>query len=373
MLKVDKQNSLIASLLLLLQACDGNSDGDLIDSGNVNPQLSGRIFVENSAGTYGKILTLDTGEYGDIPGMEEWSMNDDYTGVAFVTVFPSYNGLEVVETVQNCQERTKGNLYNDDCVIIRNKEGAIQVGFRIPEEIKDAARLSYDGRYVAFSYNEDDDNNMSLRIHDRMGKVTSINNLYQQFPDSRDDPEFDWLPDGRLVYAVEQTIYITAPYDADGTRLITFVEEQGEPRELAVSPDGKKLVFAMRTGGSLVRNVGTVWVLSIDDPSDVHELAIVPRDDTPSVTDPVWSPDGRWIMVVEGRFNAISGIPPLDHPGVDTAPILYAVPSDGIRVKLSETEATTAIPVLSNWDAAQLGSVGEMSIRSRARLISWVP
>jgi len=409
---------LIATLVLLLQACNENNDDDsdfdgtdglgssndnltdgldsggdnLPTSGDLNPKLSGRIFVENSAGTFGKILNLDTGKYGNIPGMEAWAMNDEYTGVAFVTIFPSYDGLELVETVQNCKKTSEGSLFNDDCVIIRNKEGVAQIRLSVLEEIKDAAKLSYDGQYLAFSYNEYDDDNMSLRIHDRAGKLVSVNRLYEQFPDSYDDPEFDWLPNGRLVYAVEQTIYLTTPYDTDGKFLITFTKEQGEPVDLAVSPDGKNLAFTMRADDlSWVRTTGTVWVMSIDNPSDVHELAIVPRDDTPSVINPVWSPDGRWIMVVEGKFNA-TGIVPEDHlvdhepiPSasikdhlashelIDTAPTLYAVPSDGIRVELSETEATTAIPVLSNWSAMLFGGTGEIKSRSEAKLIKWVP
>jgi len=371
--------------LFFLHACGGGEnfdetgDPDITDdkiptSSNINPKLSGRVFILNKAETFGKILNLETGEYLDIPGMEKWGSNDAYPGLAFVTVYPNQDASTTLETAENCKPTSEGSLIDDDCLIFYNEKGTIINHLSIPQDIKNTARISYGGEHIAFAYEKYNDyKNISLRIYDLMGDLISVNNLNEQYPDSFDVPEFDWLPDDRLVYAFEQSIYITTPYDTNGAVLKTFTKEQGEPIDLMVSPDGTKLAFAMRTdGSSQIRNVGTVWVMSIENPDDLQELAFVPNDDTPSITDPVWSPDGRWIMVVEGRFNVITG-PPYRHPGVDTTPILYAVPSDGVRVKLSETEKTSAVTVLSNWDSVVFGGEGEMSSHSQAKLVRWVP
>jgi len=378
------QYILIITLLFLLNACGGENFDQVVGPGiiddpipsmdNINPKLSGRIYVMSGAGAFGKILILDTGEYINIPGLEEWDSNDAYTGIAFVSVFPNQDASTTLETVQNCKPRSKSGLVKDDCIIVHNDKGVITSDLSILQDIKNTARISYGGEHIAFAYEKYNDyKNISLRIYDLMGDLISVNNLNEQYPDSFDVPEFDWLPDDRLVYAFEQSIYITTPYDTNGAVLKTFTKEQGEPIDLMVSPDGTKLAFAMRTdGSSQIRNVGTVWVMSIENPDDLQELAFVPNDDTPSITDPVWSPDGRWIMVVEGRFNVITG-PPYRHPGVDTTPILYAVPSDGVRVKLSETEKTSAVTVLSNWDSVVFGGEGEMSSHSQAKLVRWVP
>ena len=379
------QYILIITLLFLLNACGGGENPDEAGDpgkigetfpavGNINPKLSGRVFVLSGAGTFGKILNLETGEYSDIPGMEEWDSNDAYTGIAFVSVHPNQDASITLETVQNCKPRSRTGLIKDDCVIVRNDKGGITNDLSILQDIENTAKISYSGEFIVLPYEKYSDyKNMSLRIYDLMGKLISVNNLEEQHPDSFDVPEFDWLPDGRLVYAMDQSIYITAPYDTNGAVLKTFTKVEGEPIQLMASPDGTKLAFAMRTkGSSLIRNVGTVWVMSIENPDELYELAIVPNDDTPSITDPVWSPDGRWIMVVEGRFNVITG-PPYRHPGVDTTPILYAVPSDGVRVKLSETEETSAVTVLSNWNSVIFGGAGEINSHSQAQLVRWVP
>jgi Tol biopolymer transport system component len=306
--------------------------------------------------------------------MEEWDQQDDYTGVAFVSAYPSHDGVEVVETVHNC-EKIDGSLYKNDCIIIHDTDGAKLVHMVDLEAIEHSARLSLDRQYIAFAYDEYDNDNISLHIYDRTGQLISYNNLYEQFPDSYDDPEFDWLPDGRLVYMVDQTIYITAPYDTHGTPLITFTEEQGEPQDPAVSPDGEKLAFELLTDGSTVSRQATVWVMSLDDTSDLHQLAVVPNDDTPSVTDPVWSPDGNWIMVTEGLFYGGTPYPnPLDPGHLDPVfGALYAVPSEGVRVELTQTNQATAIPVLSNYSAAILGGEGKVHSHFNGRLVAWVP
>jgi Tol biopolymer transport system component len=118
----------------------------------------------------------------------------------------------------------------------------------------------------------------------------------------------------------------------------------------------------------------TVWVMSLDDPSDLHQLAVVPGNDTPSVSHPIWSPDGNWIMVIEGLANGTEPIffPP-SGPDDQIMSKLYAVPSDGIQVELTQTNPTTAIPVLSNWQAAVLGDEGKISSKFSGKLVAWVP
>jgi hypothetical protein len=74
-------------------------------------------------------------------------------------------------------------------------------------------------------------------------------------------------------------------------------------------------------------------------------------------------------MVTEGLFFG-TGLPGPD--GVVFSR-LYAVPSDGVLVELTTTNPTTAIPVLSNWEAAMLGGVGEIDSRFNGRLVAWVP
>jgi dipeptidyl aminopeptidase/acylaminoacyl peptidase len=376
-----KRRCLLFTLFaVLLHACGGGGGGgdnggtttnNPTPSEQLNPQLSGRIFVDAQTTFPGKILDLSTGVYSPIPGMENWDQQDGYPGTAYVTAYPSHDGVEVVETVENC-EFIDDSLYKNDCIIIHDSDGTRLIRITAFQRIEYSARLSLDRQYIAIAYDEYGDDNISLKIIDRAGSLVSYNNLYEELPDSYDDPEFDWLPDGRLVYMVDQTIYITAPYDTHGTPLITFTEEQGEPQDPAVSPDGKKLAFELDTGGSFSSEKSTVWVMSLDDTSDLHQLAVVPGDDDPSIIHPIWSPDGNWIMVTEGISR---GMGPILSPNVleQDYSTLYAVPSDGVRVELTLTDPTTAIPVLSNWRAALLGGEGEIKSTFTGRLVAWVP
>jgi hypothetical protein len=113
--------------------------------------------------------------------------------------------------------------------------------------------------------------------------------------------------------------------------------------------------------------------MSLDDTSDLHQLAVVPGDDDPSIIHPIWSPDGNWIMITEGISRGMGPfpLPPNQLELVYSA--LYAVPSDGVRVELTLTSPTTAIPVLSNWHAALLGGEGEIKSTFTGRLVAWVP
>ncbi|MGD9171745.1 MAG: hypothetical protein PVI97_17115, partial [Candidatus Thiodiazotropha sp.] len=176
---------------VLLHACGdggGSDSGDPTNnnptpSGQLNPQLSGRVFVDAQSTFPGKILDLSTGNYSPIPGMEEWDQQDDYTGVANVTAYPSHDGMEVVETVHNC-ESIDGSLYKNDCIIIHDSNGTRLVHMVNLEALEHSARLCFDRQYIAFAYDEYDNDNISLHIYDRSGQLISYNNLYEQLPDS---------------------------------------------------------------------------------------------------------------------------------------------------------------------------------------------
>ena len=139
---------------------------------------------------------------------------------------------------------------------------------------------------------------------------------------------FDWLPDGRLIYSMGRTIFITSPYNTQGTPLKSFSKDEGIPHQLQVSPDGEQLAFTLLHGVAPISGFekNSVWVMSIDNPSDLHKLATDGHisDGNENIRSPVWSPDGKWIMVLRQTISA--NAIPYDY--------LYAVPSDSIRIPL---------------------------------------
>lgn len=96
----------------------------------------------------------------------------------------------------------------------------------------------------------------------------------------RDVGSFDWLPDGRLVYTVGASIYITPHANDVSSSMVlnTFDTTVGSPLEIAVSPDGTRLVFELFTGGSPSPYVNwrdaTLWLMDVDG-SNLHMMTSI--------------------------------------------------------------------------------------------------
>ena len=91
-----------------------------------------------------------------------------------------------------------------------------------------------------------------------------------------------WTPDGRLVTGggfKNPGLYIS---DAALTTMTRFDPNLDEPREPAVSPDGKKVAFILKS---------LVFVINIDGTG----LLQLDTDDTEKDRWPQWSPDGKFV------------------------------------------------------------------------------
>jgi Tol biopolymer transport system component len=163
---------------------------------------------------------------------------------------------------------------------------------------------------------------------------------------------FDWLPGNQLIYAADRGLYVSNQASAQGQLWATFSEEEGQPDHLAVSPDGDRLALTLKTAVNWSAIHGTVWIVNLDA-SGYVQLATTPDTDDPNtaIDDPVinfpmWSPDGRWIAVIEGAIGIIN--PPSRSEGYGSK--LYIVPSDGENIMLTLNGPTEAIPVYSYYD-----------------------
>ena len=330
---------LLAGLMstVFLYACGGGSDPtpNILNPGNVNNgELKGRVMLGND----GWILDLATGIYSRIPGMEQWDDNPDYLGIARVSAFPvAYTGSEVIETVEECRN-IQGLSSNEHCVKIHDQNATLLKHINYRGNIITDAKLSRNREYVAIARQYGAMTSDSyLEIHDRNGIIVSSNIV----DDTYASLTFDWLPNSRLVYTFKQSIYLTTSLSTVGIPVITFTADQGVPDDVAASPDGTQLAFQLRTSGSFAADRGHIWVVNIDG-SGLRQLTdIPPSDNDPAVDNPAWSPDGQWILAVEGRV----------HGQGSTAPgsrgVLYAIPSNGERVLLTPDGSTPAQPIFS--------------------------
>jgi Tol biopolymer transport system component len=222
----------------------------------------------------------------------------------------------------------------------------------VPYETHGPAKLSRDRQYFAapieglgtFSPK-------ALTLFTREGKLIDASD--------EDVQSFDWLADNRLIYAVGQAIYMTQSGSAKGSEILTFPDNAGQPAQFAVSPDGSQLAFTLETDANFVAIYGTTWILNLDG-NNLRQLTNSPGPNDPGITSddpkinfPTWSPDGRWIAVVEGRV-AVSGGLPGGNPNRNAQGRLYVVPSDDENVMLTEDEAaTSAVLIYSYFDGTK--------------------
>jgi hypothetical protein len=235
--------------------------------------------------------------------------------------------------------------------VIHDSSGNIVSTLDVPYKTYGPAKLSRDGMFIAVPIRDPSSalNPRRLTIYTRDGAYVDASP-----PDHDVTPKgFDWLPGNQLIYAADRGLYVSNQASAQGQLWATFSEEEGQPDHLAVSPDGDRLALTLKTAVNWSAIHGTVWIVNLDA-SGYVQLATTPDTDDPNtaIDDPVinfpmWSPDGRWIAVIEGAIGIIN---PPSPPSEGYGSKLYIVPSDGENIMLSLDGQTDAIPVYSYYD-----------------------
>ena len=317
---------------------------------SINRYLSGRLFI----GDDGRYLDLASGEYASL-------VADDTNRI----IYPSADGEEFVEAVETYR-RISGEWWDNDAVLIRAMDTGLVVDkFELPEALVGAAKLSPDRSLVAAIWRDESagesHGDERLTLFTRSGQVLGRSA-------EQDVQSFDWLPDGRLAYTVDYTIYLgTHANSTQGSPLKTFTSAEGRPVSIAASPDGAHLAFELTTGGSPSPYVkyrdATLWVMNLDGSG----LRLVATSDatTPRVNTPVWSPDGKMLTAVEGHVSGVAFVPdPIESDVWWVTPIggppgaLYAVPADAGVTTLPADGTTTAQPVFRAVDEDSVTFVG---------------
>ena len=205
-------------------------------------------------------------------------------------------------------------------------------GTRRPQFFGDV-KLSPDGRYVLTYWKRDiRQEDPELVIFDRQGRIVESGSPldYEPLPLLG---AFDWLPDGRYLYLAGKRIavrqignpkYLVAPL-----RLPPDVDVNHA--SVAVSPDGRHLALALAhdiVNGQRVRVGYNLLFLSALDGTGLHQVtqpSAIMLDHGISMghTDPVWSPDGRWVAFTPRQGGAY-GAAHYGNPCVD----VLALPVD---------------------------------------------
>lgn len=105
-----------------------------------------------------------------------------------------------------------------------------------------------------------------------------------------------WSPDGQWIAFLSgregrARVFVVRP-DGRDTRPASGSAATGDEREVAWSPDGRKLAFVGRLPSGETR----IWVASVDGGEPVALTDGKHRDDQPA-----WSPDGKYLVFVSER------------------------------------------------------------------------
>jgi dipeptidyl aminopeptidase/acylaminoacyl peptidase len=346
---------------LVLSACGGGGGGS-DDPVARAPGVAGYLYmnvygIEHNA----HVLDIATGEYSDVPG--------DADIMAFAVPFPSHDGEEILWVERDCETPTA--IIHSDCVVVVDSNGMIIDRAKLDavagSGIISNAKLSRDRDYLAFLYKNDSEVDQ-LRIYNRQWGLVSFAELGDDVF-STDEFSFDWLPDGRLVYILNGDIMITSPYDAAGVQFYT-PDDGTFADKVAVSPDGAQIAY-MRVTRETSFAYGTVWVMGVANTGSQRQLATAPDRDEQVIQDPVWSPDGNWIMVTESAGT--SGVLGNEPPNASLESYLYAVPADGDMVPLTPTGDTDAILVSSRYGQVFDFDNSDLEPIFDGNLLRWVP
>lgn len=177
-------------------------------------------------------------------------------------------------------------------------------------------RLSHDGQRLAFEYHDIDAGDAGgvdiLNITDRSGRVLA---RYEGMA------WWDWLPDGRLLAAGGDALYLIDAGLGPARVLRRFAGDA--PADLSVSPDGQRVALTLGDRGALANHV---YVMNVDGSGLRQVTTSGLNEDAPA-----WSPDGKRLAVRQGiAYSALSaGIP--GH----TCPTVWVLPADATAAPLS--------------------------------------
>jgi len=326
---------------ILLASCGGGSGG--INPGstivsattnqaptNFNGALNGRVISSHS----NEQIDLQTGQVNFILGESPAPRMDGKEYAYFV------QDHRFLPTPNACS----ANNWFSRIIIRDTATGLAQSSFEIAQTIYGSVRLSPDGQTMAFDWwnvlNCGDE--ARLAIFSRYGEEIIRGN--------GKIGSFDWLPDNRLVFTTDSKIVVeTERNSLEWLEVFDYSDMPGYASRLAVSPDGRKILFEMVTGtpptfATVSYRYATIWQVNIDG-TGLKKLVDSRRGDNQyeeRINSPVWSPDGSHILATEGYLSGAS-ISALTLPG----PVLDTV-IDSTVIPVSGSGITHVFPSSAN-------------------------
>jgi Tol biopolymer transport system component len=322
---------------------DQNDQEETDPSTGQNGDLNGHLFIANN----GKYLDLSTGLYTIFA-------SDDPDALQT----PSPDGLEYVERIRGYSRSNRCSPSIDKVKItIKDVRTNLTLdSFELYENVYGPAKLSPDGQTIALIWGSledcpDDDVTSLLTVFDRKGNLISQS--------SGSVSTFDWLPDNRLVYADNYSVFVTQQaHQVDGQIVASLADIPGFSTRLRASRDGGRIVFEMATDvpswlETITFRDATVWMMNIDG-SNLHLFATSSREndpddeyDDPRINNPVWSLDGNKVIVTEGFLSGIGEVGDTEYVPAGLYGTTYLLPATESEHALPPLQETNSITTLS--------------------------
>lgn len=276
----------------LLCACGASNSGTSEQTQSAEA-LNGRLT--------GNLWVADTGSYFNFSTGQVTKLSD-------YKIFPSLDGREYVELIEDFREQTDagcdGNVGDVDLInILRTNDGALLASFEKLLTITSPVIMSPDRQSLAaFTVNSevcDSEFFSRLTVFSRDGE--------QIIQSNRGIVSFDWLPDNRLVFFVEEgdqyLMGVETTRHSLNYSVVAVFRDSGRPSRIDVSPKGDTVLIEMVTGtDSFLSGINyreaSIFKINIDG-TNLQRIVGTSREESPRVNQPTWSPDGNQFVVTE--------------------------------------------------------------------------
>ena len=336
----------------------------------INGGLTGRLITNYRSQPYeydlasGAAIALpliDTQEFYDLPD-----------GTKQFNFFAAGDGSPNQGFVQNNYECISLPLPGGACLSVFDSNFQAVKRIRVLEtEMEEPAKLSPSSRYLLTSEIAGaarDQSIVNLVDIDARNIIDSvvIDNRAPGRDKFQDYAVVEWGQNEEVYYTVPAdntpTVYVTIPGTLDIERTITLPSSYiGSINGLDISPNGDQLLMELRAANDT--KFSTIAILNLDtldvripaiDPEDVNKIPI--GDDFISqFQNPMWSPDGQYIMFLNSFTSSGSTI--VGAQSVTLRDFMVAVPADSNRLVVSGFSNSDA-PIQPPAIAIQLADPG---------------